>query len=334
MKKTAVILTLLAGVLYAAPLKTATAQEEPIGSDRAYAATVYSHQETMIATRVMGYIKAIRVEEGDRVRKDQVLFEVDPSDVESMTAQAEAGALSAKSQYLDAQRDFERFADLYEKGVVPKRDYEKMQLNLDLRAQGLKMAEAALEQAKAQIKYATVRSPIDGVVIAKMSKVAELAAPGRPVLVVSSLDSLRARALVQESEIGQVRVGQRALVEVSALGQRLEGSVISVVPSGDAATHSYEIRVSLPKSEGLLPGMYAKIALQGASRKGVTVPLSALTDRGGISGVFALEGNTARFVPVTVKTQLGGRVEVAGVAPGTVVIEHPGVGVQDGKPVK
>ena len=195
------------------------------------------------------------------------------------------------------------------------------------------MAEANLDQVKAQMKYTTVRSPIDGIVIHKMSKVAEIAAPGRPVLILSSLDELRAKALVKESDIGMIRVGMPISVYVSALNKILASKVTSVVPSGDPATHSYAIKANLDNVEGLLPGMYAKLTVELAGRVGVVVPLSAIIQRGGISGVFVRENGIARFVPVTVRTQMGSKVEVDGLAPGKEVIEYPGVTIQDGKPV-
>jgi len=333
MKKILALL-LAASAVWALGVKTTLSKNEAIKVTKEYIGSVYSHKETMIATRVMGYIKNISVEEGDLVKKGQVLFEVDPSDIESMLNQAEAGLLSAKSTYLDAQRDYDRFKELNEKGVVPKRDFEKMQLNMELREQGLKMAEANLEQVKAQMKYTTVRSPIDGIVIHKMSKVAEIAAPGRPVLILSSLNELRAKALVKESDIGMIRVGMPVSVYVSALNKNLPSTVSSVVPSGDPATHSYMIKASLSDVEGLLPGMYAKLIVELAGRNGIVVPLSAIIQRGGITGVFTRENGTARFIPVTVRTQMGAKVEVEGLAAGKEVIEYPGVTIQDGKPVK
>lgn len=331
--KKIVIFIAVASALIAAP-KTVVAKKEQIVQTKEYAGSVYSHDETMIATRVMGYIKSIKVEEGDRVKVGDLLFEVDPSDIESMQAQAEAGLISAKGLYLDAQRDYDRFKDLFDKGVVPERDFEKMKLNLELREQGLKMAEAALAQAKAQSKYASVRSPIDGIVVAKMAKVAEMAAPGHPVLVLSSTENLRVRAMVQESEIGQIKAGDKATVYIGSINKTIKSEVSSVVPSADAATHSYMIRVNLPKTDGLLPGMYAKVSLDIRSDDGVALPISTVTNRGGIVGVFALEGNVARFLPVTIKAKLGDRVEVGGVLENMHIIDYPTQAIQDGRSVE
>lgn len=331
MKKIAALALLLTGSLLSAAVQTVQSQAKEIKVSKEYVGAIYSHKETMIATRMMGYIKSINVEEGDLVKAGDILFEVDPSDIESAKSQAEAGVLSAKAMYLDAKRDYDRFEDLYAKGVVPKRDFEKMQLNLELREQGLKMAEAQLGQVKAQMQYTTVTSPIDGIVIHKMSKVAEIAAPGRPVLILSSLSDLRAKALVKESDIGKVHVGMPITVSVPSLNRTIDSKITSVVPSGDPATHSYAIKANLKQTDGLLPGMYVKLAIDLESRNGITVPLSAVTERGGIRGVFTLEGEIAKFVPVEVLSQQGSLAEVSGLAAGKTVIVQPGTQVRDGE---
>lgn len=332
MKKVLVFLS-AGAMLFAAP-KTVISKLETVVQTKEYAGSVYSHDETMIATRVMGYIKSIKVEEGDRVKKGDLLFEVDPSDIESMQAQAEAGLISAKGLYLDAQRDYDRFDELFKKGVVPERDFEKMKLNLELREQGLKMAEAGLAQARAQSKYASVRSPIDGIVVAKMAKVAEMAAPGHPVLVLSSTENLRVRAMVQESEIGQISAGDKAKIFIGSINKTIRSEVSSVVPSGDAATHSYMIRLNLPQTAGLLPGMYAKVSLESKAKNAVVLPISTITNRSGIVGVFSLDGGVARFIPVVIKAKLGDRVEVDGVMANLQIIDYPTNAIQDGKIVE
>ncbi|NWF65915.1 MAG: efflux RND transporter periplasmic adaptor subunit, partial [Campylobacterales bacterium] len=163
-----------------------TVKKESIVQNKEYVGTIYSFEERMIATRLMGYIKSIKVEEGDFVKKDDVLFVVDPSDIDSQINQAKASlmqtnsaVLSAELSVSDAKKDYERYKNLYEKGAVSKRDFEKMELNLELRKSQLenamsmkKQATAALEQANSQSKYSTITAPIDGVVISKMKKTA------------------------------------------------------------------------------------------------------------------------------------------------------------------
>jgi len=324
----------LATVAIASAAQTVVSTTETITEVKEYVGSVYSHKETMIATRMMGYIKKINVEEGDLVSKGDVLFEVDPSDIESAQRQAEAGVLSAKSLYVDAKRDYDRFEELSKKGVVPQRDFEKMKLNLDLREQQLKMAEAGLGQVKAQMKYTSVQAPIEGIVIHKMSKVAEMANPGRPILILSSVDDLRVKALVKESDIAKIRVGMPVEVYIAALNKSVKTKITSIVPSADPATHSYVVKAELPSVENLLPGMYSKLKIALESRNGVVVPLGAVTQRGGIVGVFTKEGSNARFIPVKVRQKFAQSVEVEGLNTGVTLINYPSKSLQDGQPIQ
>ena len=113
-----------------------------------------------------------------------------------------------------ARKDYERFKNLYKQGAVSKRDFEKMKLMMDIRkkqvdmAKGmLKQAEAGLNRAKAQLKYAKVKSPIDGVVTMKMKKVAEMALPGYPVVVLSDINTIKAKSMVKESDADKFKIG-------------------------------------------------------------------------------------------------------------------------------
>ena len=320
------------------------AESKTIDITKSYSGDIYAKNQVMVATRLMGYVKKMNVEEGDVVKKGEILFEVDPSDIYSMINQARAGVmqaqnglLMAKLAYADADKDYERFKNLYKKGAVSKRDFEKMKLNKDMRASQIKLAEAMLAQAKAalqraldQKKYAKVKAPITGVVVRKLTKVAEMAIPGHPVLVLADLNSIQARAFVKESDVKVIHKDQDAKVFVSAVNKTVDAKVSNIIPSADPATHSYLVKFSLADKEGLLPGMYAKIYVKIASKQEVVIPYNALTSRGGIVGVFIDDNGVAKFVPISVVSQNGDEVAVNGVEAGERVVILPPANMTDG----
>jgi len=323
------------------------AESKTIDITKSYSGDIYAKNQVMVATRLMGYIKKMNVEEGDVVHKGDILFEVDPSDIYSMINQARAGVmqaqngvLMAKLAYADAEKDYNRFKNLYEKGAVSKRDFEKMQLNMQMRSSQIKLAEAMLAQAKAglqraldQKKYAKVKAPIDGVVVRKMTKVAEMAIPGHPVIILADLNSIQARAFVKEGDVKDIKIAQPAKVYVSAVNKTVDAKVSNIIPSADPATHSYLVKFSLADKEGLLPGMYAKIYVKVASKQEVVVPYNALTSRGGIVGVFVDNNGKAKFVPVSIVSQDGEEVAVTGVNAGERVVILPPANMTDGTPL-
>jgi RND family efflux transporter MFP subunit len=323
------------------------AHTKTINITKSYSGDIYAKNQVMVATRLMGYIKKMNVEEGDVVHKGDILFEVDPSDIYSMINQARAGVmqaqngvLMAKLAYADAEKDYQRFKNLYQKGAVSKRDFEKMKLNMDLRASQIKLAEAMLSQAKAglqraldQKKYAKVKAPIEGVVVRKLTKVAEMAIPGHPVLILADLDSIQARAFVKESDLKDIHKGQASEVYVGAINKRVDAEVSNIIPSADPATHSYLVKFKLADKEGLLPGMYAKIYIQIATKEAIVIPYNSLTSRGGIVGVFVDSNGKARFVPVKVVSQDGDKVAVKGLIAGERVVVLPPADMTDGTPL-
>jgi len=336
-------LALSVGALFA--FEFATAKKENIDITKDYVANVYSPKQVMVATRLMGYIKSMPVEEGDVVKKGQVLFEVDPADIYSMlnqakgaVLQAQSGVLMAQMAYADALKDYQRFKNLYKHGAVSKRDFEKMQLMKNIRkkqvdmARGmLKQAKAALARAEAQLKYSTVTSPIDGVVTAKMKKVAEMALPGYPVVILSDIHNIKAKSLVKESDIDKFKVGMPVKIFVPALKKSFPAKISTIIPAGDNMTHSFVIKYTFENHKGVLPGMYAKAKIVVAKKEAVVVPFAALTSRAGIVGVFVDDSGVAKFVPVKQIAQVGDNIAVSGLKGGERVILYPPANLEDGQ---
>ena len=339
-----IITTILAGVtLFGYQL--ATAKKEKIDITNTYVTSIYSKNQVMVATRLMGYIKKMNVEEGDVVKKGEELFEVDPADIYSMlnqargaVMQAKSGVLMAEMAYADARKDYERFKNLYKNGAVSKRDFEKMTLNMNIRkkqvdmAKGmLKQASAALARAKAQFKYAKVTSPINGVVTRKMKKVAEMALPGYPVLVLSDLNSIKAKSFVKEEDLNSLKIGMPVKIYVPAVKKSFDANISTIIPSADPATHSFVVKYTLKNTKGLIPGMYAKATVTVAKKEAVLVPFAALTTRSGIIGVFIDDNGIARFKPVKQISQVGSNIAVKGLNGGEKVILYPPANLEDGQ---
>ena len=339
-----IVATILAGVtLFGYQL--ATAKKEKIDITKTYVTSIYSKNQVMVATRLMGYIKKMNVEEGDVVKKGEELFEVDPADIYSMlnqargaVMQAKSGVLMAEMAYADARKDYERFKNLYKNGAVSKRDFEKMTLNMNIRkkqvemAKGmLKQASAALARAKAQFKYAKVTSPINGVVTRKMKKVAEMALPGYPVLVLSDLNSIKAKSFVKESDLDYLKIGMPVKIYVPAVKKSFDANISTIIPSADPATHSFVVKYTLKNTKGLIPGMYAKATVTVAKKEAVLVPFAALTTRSGIIGVFIDDNGIARFKPVKQISQVGSNIAVKGLNGGEKVILYPPANLEDGQ---
>ena len=339
------ILAIVLSVVSVFAYQLATAKKQLINVTETYVANIYSKNQIMVATRLMGYIKKMPVEEGDVVKKGELLFVVDPSDIYSMLNQANGALLQAKSAvlmaqmaYCDAKKDYLRFKNLYKNGAVSKRDYEKMQLNMNIRKKQVDMAKgmlsqarAGVERAKAQLKYSKVLSPINGVVTRKMKKVAEMALPGYPVLVLSDLKSIKASSFVKENDIDKIKIGMPVNIYIPAIKKYKKAKITTIIPSADPATHSFVIKYTFKNTKNLLPGMYAKAKIILGKKEAVLVPFASLTARSGIVGVFVDNNGQAKFVSVKQAAEVKGSIAVTGIKNGQKVILYPPANLEDGQ---
>jgi multidrug efflux pump subunit AcrA (membrane-fusion protein) len=164
-----------------------------------------------------------------------------------------------------------------------------------------------------------------------MKKVAEMALPGYPVLVLSDIHNLKAKSFVKEEDIDKFKIGMPVTVKVPAIKKEFKAKVSTVIPSADPATHSYIVKYTFENTEGLLPGMYAKADVTIGKKEAVLVPFSALTTRSGILGVFVVDGSYAKFVPVTQIGQEKDNIAVKGLSGGEKVILYPPANLADGQ---
>jgi RND family efflux transporter MFP subunit len=303
----------------------------PVGAPVEYTTvgSVVSDQRVEVASRLSGYIREIRVQEGDRVRRGQVLARLDAADVEGGIRQAEAAHGAAQAAFRDAQTDLERFERLFERGSVSDNELRKIRLKYDAAREALNQARAGLDTARAQRAYAEILSPVDGLVVARLKRAGDLAVPGVPILTVESERGLLFETFVAESQVAAIEAGQAAQISLDSLPTPLSGTVSRVVSSGDPLTRSYQVKIVLPETPGLLPGMYGRALFTLGQSPAPVVPRQALVERGGLTGVFVLdEAGLARFRWLRTGREWPQRVEVsAGLAADErfVAVAKPGL---------
>lgn len=328
MRKIAFFVSVAALSLCAAP-KLYTV-DKGSGASAELSAVVYSKNESAVSTKIGGYIKKFYVEEGEAVKKGTLLFEVDAPSVEAGVISATANSAAAKAAYLDAKRDMERYKNLFEKGVVSEKEYERAKLNYEVKNQSYIAGQAFATQAKGEQGYSSVRAPMDGIVLKKYLTVASLANPGQPVLLFSGSGDLRIRADVYDSDVKNLKVGDT--VKFKAQNIQKEAKILSITPSG-ANARGFMLRAEPKNTDGLYSGMFVKILPTQAVTNDSTakIPLTVLTKRGGMTGAFAYQNGIAKFIPVKVKSSGGDFAVVEGVFFGAKLIENPKESLMDGQ---
>lgn len=258
--------------------------------------SVVSEARIELASRLGGRIAEMRVQEGDAVRRGQLLVRLDAAEVEGGIRQARSGVAAAEAAARDAAADLERWQALADRGSASNNELRKVQLRHESAREALNQARAGLDTAAAQRRQAGLESPIDGVVVARGRRAGDLALPGQPLLTLEAIGPLHFELQLPESQLAQVRPGQAVEVRVDGQVQALKGTVSRVLPSSDAVARRHTVKIALPAAKGLASGQFGRVSLASAERGGLVLPRSALVERGGLSGVFVVDAdNRARF---------------------------------------
>ena len=281
---------------------------------------VMAEQQVQVASRLMGYIRDIAVNEGDTVKAGQLLFTIDPTDIKGQVEQAHAGLAQADAALSDAKADLDRFTNLYKEESISKAQYDKIKLQYNIAQSQANAARAGTRTAESQLHYAEVRAPIAGIVTQKLANKGDLAAPGRPVLVVENPAKLIIQTAVSDETYAHLHLGGKAMVEVG--DKRMTGKIVRLVDAADAMSHTHLVKLDVAGIKGLGSGTFARVNFTVDSRQGISVPKAALLERAGIVGVFVVDAEgVAHYRMVRVGNEQAAVVEIeAGLSAGDKVV--------------
>ncbi|MGC9162516.1 MAG: efflux RND transporter periplasmic adaptor subunit [Thiomonas sp.] len=282
--------------------------------------TVMSSNQVQVASRLMGYIRTLTVKEGQTVKAGQLLFEVDPTDIQGQVAQARAGLAQAQANLANAKSDYERFGNLFKEQAIPRQQWDQVQLRYQVAQQQVAAAQAGYNTAAAQMRYSAVTAPISGVVVQKLANQGDLAAPGRPVLVLEGQGKLQVATQVPGEVFDKIKIGDK--VQVFAGGKTITGTIAQAVPVADPVSHTHTVKIDLPADAGLDSGSFVRVGFAVGSTPQLRVPQSAVVDRAGMTGVFVVDKEgIAHFRLVRLGAQVGSEVEIqAGLNPNDTIV--------------
>jgi len=230
-------------------------------------ATVISDNEKYITSRYMGFIQNVNVREGDLVKKGELLYSIDSTEIDSKKRQATLSVQMYENQYQIMKRNFERFSRLYDKGLVSKFEVEQLELGTKNLEDMVKISKLQVKEVENQYQYLTIKAPNDGVIVKKNIKSGEMAIPGMPAIVLSDLSDLKITTEVSESDLKNIFLGQKATVIIPSINNlSIDGKISAIIPSSNPMTHSFTIKLSFQNDDNIYPGMYAKVFIDTESK--------------------------------------------------------------------
>lgn len=271
---------------------------------------VVSDQKAQISSRLIGYIKDLNVKVGQKVKRGEVLFRIDSTDVKSQINQAQAAYQQALAALEDAKLDNDRFTKLFKEDSVSKQQFDKVKLQYSVAQENLAAAKSALDQAKSQLSYANVRAPFTGVIVEKLADQGALASPGQPIVVIENLQSISVQTEVAGELFAVLRAGDEADVLIDGQAESIQGTIYTLVSAANPKTRTHTVKLSLPAISNVNSGTFARVSFKRGERQTIMVPSSAVVVRAGIPGVFVVNEGKAYFSMVRPGMTMDGKTEI------------------------
>ena len=364
-KRTKIILAVLALLIIAGIITTVankgknevinfqTTQVEPgdISTTITATGTIEPVKTVDVGTQVSGIVKRLYVDYNSVVRRGQVIAELDRTNLLSDLTSAQAHLRTAQIELDYQKKNYARFAELKQKDLVSLSEYDIALENYRKAQESVRIAQQDVARAKTNLGYATVYSPIDGVVISKSVEEGQTVASSfsTPSIcrIAKDLTDMQCIAKVDEADIGEVREGQRVTFTVDAYPDDVFSGSVKQVRQNPVTTNNvvtYEVVISAPNADfKLKPGLTANITIYTMERSGVmSVPAAALrfTPEASVFGkkyvikdttaehkLWTLDGNVLTAHKVEIGVTDGTRTEViGGMKEGSTVIQSFEIG--------
>ena len=293
-----------------------------------------------VGSKTLGYLDAVLVDRGDKVKRGQLIALIRPSDLPDQLA-ASKGVLAQTQASLGlARTNHQRISQLAPTGVVSQQELQQAEATLASAAATEAAAQAQLSALATRIGETRIESPLDGYVVQRRLDPGALVGPpgGGAIVTVARTDILRVFISVNESVSARVTLGQDANVTVDALpGRVFHGTVVRLAPFFDPTTRTLDAEVQLANTDGTLrPGMYGRGTIILERHKGATVlPAAAMQMSDNERYVFVLEGSRVRRRHVETGYDAGEWLEAtSGVQAGEEVVIAGADGLSEGAIVR
>ena len=268
-----------------------------------------------LSTRMMGFVKKVPVNVGDKVKKGQLLVSINNADLQAKSAQVNASITEATAAFNNAQKDYNRFQNLFADNSASQKELDDMTARYEMAKARLEAAKQMKNEVNSQYAYTNITAPFSGVVTAKTVEEGDMANPGQPLISIETPGNFEAIAMVPETEISQIKNGVEVDVMVKSIQKSIKGNVSEISTSAKNTGGQYLVKIALYKTDTpILSGMFASVQFpveKKAATEMVLIPEEAIVNYGQLSGVYTVsQNNTAILRWLRLGRTFGNQVEV------------------------
>ncbi|MGE0387293.1 MAG: efflux RND transporter periplasmic adaptor subunit [Gammaproteobacteria bacterium] len=314
LRDAALLVLAAAGVAaaHAAELATVTSAMASVPQEIAFDGVIEAINQSTVSAQTNSRVEELPFDVGDYVEKGQVIVRMRDTEQRARAQSADASIAEARARLAEAQLNFDRTRQVYERKLIAKAQLDRAAAELDSARARVAAAQAVSRETQEGVAYTVIRAPYSGIVLSREVNPGETVTVGKALMVGLSLEHLRAVVEVPQQHIGPLRQHRTARV-ILPDGQSLAVTEMRIPPAADPATHTFRVLVTLPAGDyGMFPGTLIKVAFVSGSQQRLLVPPSAVVRRSEVTGVYVVGRNgrvELRYVSVGTPTE-DGRVPV------------------------
>jgi RND family efflux transporter MFP subunit len=272
--------------------------------------TIRAVHETAIGSKLLARVVEVNLKAGQSVSKGEILVRLDDTDLRAKLKQAQATVAAAEAARGQAEADVNRFATLLKSKALSEQDYERAATALKGADAELSRAREAINEIQATLDWATIRSPLDGLVIDKKIDVGDMVTPGHTLATLLDPKRMQLVASVRESLAHRLRVGEIIEVQIENISKQCSGTISEIVPEAESASRAFQVKVTGPCPEGVYSGMFGRILIPLDEERVLLIPRMALKTVGQLDLVNVVENGTISRRAIRVGRTFGENIEV------------------------
>lgn len=313
---------------------------------------VVAQQKASIASKATGRLVLLTVEEGDKVRKNQIIGQIEDQDVVATLAQVRANYEMSKADLNDAKQWLDRQRSLFASGSASQAELDAAEARLNRVTASIKSAQASVVSSEVALENTRIRAPFDGTVLTKNANVGEVVAPfaagagsRAAVVTIADMSSLEVEADVSESNITRVKLDAPCEISLDAYpDKRYQGFVHKIVPTADRAKATVMTKIRFKdRDEHVLPEMSAKVTFlskeientEAHATPKLTVPSGSIVTREGRDVALVVRDGRITETAVRVNGRIGDRsIITEGLSQGDQIVLRPDPSLTSGSKVK
>jgi RND family efflux transporter MFP subunit len=287
--------------------------------------TVRPVHEASVASKLLSRVVEVNVKAGQVVNANDVLIRLDDAELQTRLKQAEAAQTSAEATLAKSRIDEERIRKLFDRNAASRADVDRTETAVKTADAELQRTQQSVAEARVLLDFATIRSPLTGVVVEKRVEPGDMASPGQVLLTMYEPNRMQMVATVRESLAQRLQVGDQVPARLEAMDHECLATISEIVPQAQAASRSFTVKVTGPCPPGAYSGMFGRISIPLEAEEVVVVPEAAVFHVGQLNLVEVVAEGVVRRRSVQLGRELPAGYEVlAGLQVGEQVVLRDG----------